>query len=72
MKAIPIEHKAKPPREIIVRRIPCEVYSRIVGYLRPTSAWNAAKQVEFADRITFRVPDIVLLDRRSTDADGQE
>lgn len=28
----------------------CEVYSRIVGYLRPVSQWNAAKQAEFSVR----------------------
>jgi len=37
-------------------RVPCEVYSRVVGYLRPVSAWNDAKQQEFADRVTFRQP----------------
>ncbi len=25
----------------------CEVYSRVVGYLRPVGAWNAGKQAEF-------------------------
>lgn len=34
-------------------RIPCEVYSRIVGYLRPVQNWHAGKQQEFADRVTF-------------------
>ncbi len=28
----------------------CEVYSRIVGYLRPVSQWNRGKQAEFAVR----------------------
>ena len=28
----------------------CEVYSRIVGYLRPVSQWNAGKQAEYAVR----------------------
>ena len=28
----------------------CEIYSRIVGYLRPVSQWNAAKQAEFKVR----------------------
>lgn len=32
-----------------------EVYSRVVGYLRPTSRWNDGKQSEFMDRKTFRV-----------------
>lgn len=27
-----------------------EVYSRVVGYLRPVQQWNAGKQAEFADR----------------------
>ena len=34
----------------------CEVYSRVVGYLRPVSQWNEGKQAEFADRKTYRVP----------------
>jgi ribonucleoside-triphosphate reductase len=31
----------------------CEVYSRIVGYLRPVSQWNEGKQEEFKERVTF-------------------
>ena len=38
-------------------KVPCEVYSRIVGYLRPVQAWNEGKQAEFEDRKTFRVPE---------------
>ena len=34
-------------------RIPCEVYSRIVGYLRPLDAWNVGKQQEFKDRVVY-------------------
>ena len=33
----------------------CEVYSRIVGYLRPTSQWNKGKQQEYKDRLEFVV-----------------
>lgn len=33
----------------------CEVYSRIVGYLRPTSSWNKGKSEEFRERKTFKV-----------------
>lgn len=32
-----------------------EVYSRVVGYLRPVSQWNAGKQSEFALRKTYQV-----------------
>ncbi len=31
----------------------CEVYSRVVGYLRPVAQWNDAKQEEFYDRKLF-------------------
>ena len=31
----------------------CEVYSRIVGYLRPTNQWNPGKLAEFKDRRMF-------------------
>jgi len=31
----------------------CEVYSRVVGYLRPVDQWNDGKQAEFAVRRTF-------------------
>ena len=31
----------------------CEVYSRVVGYLRPVTQWNDGKQAEFADRQLF-------------------
>lgn len=33
----------------------CEVYSRVVGYLRPVSQWNAGKQSEFEERKEFKV-----------------
>ena len=32
-------------------RTKTEVYSRIVGYLRPVNQWNEGKREEFADRI---------------------
>jgi ribonucleoside-triphosphate reductase len=31
----------------------CEVYSRVVGYLRPVKQWNTGKQQEFKDRKEF-------------------
>jgi ribonucleoside-triphosphate reductase len=31
----------------------CEVYSRVVGYLRPVDQWNDGKQAEFGIRRTF-------------------
>lgn len=32
---------------------PCEVYSRVVGYIRPVSQWNEGKQQEFKERKEF-------------------
>lgn len=30
-----------------------EVYSRVVGYIRPVQQWNKGKQAEFADRLEY-------------------
>ena len=38
---------------------PCEVYSRIVGYLRPVQQWNLGKQEEFKQRKEFKIPKLV-------------
>ncbi|MBC7074263.1 hypothetical protein H5T58_02680 [Candidatus Parcubacteria bacterium] len=34
---------------------PCEVYSRIVGYLRPVQQWNLGKQQEFKQRKEYKI-----------------
>lgn len=34
----------------------CEVYSRVVGYLRPVSQWNKGKKEEYGDRLEFLNP----------------
>ncbi len=34
---------------------PCEVYSRIVGYLRPLTQWNTGKVQEFHERKEFKI-----------------
>lgn len=34
-------------------RTRCEVYSRVVGYLRPVQQWNEGKQEEFKQRKAF-------------------
>ena len=41
-----------------VTRQLCEVYSRVVGYIRPVKQWNPGKQAEFYDRKTFKMPKI--------------
>ena len=34
---------------------PCEVYSRVVGYIRPVKQWNFGKQQEFKERKEYKV-----------------
>lgn len=34
---------------------PVEVYSRVVGYLRPVATWNDGKRQEFADRQEYAI-----------------
>lgn len=36
-------------------RTPCEVYKRIVGYIRPVSSANVGKQEEMKDRKMFNI-----------------
>lgn len=33
----------------------CEVYSRVVGYLRPVKGWNQGKRQEFKERKEYRI-----------------
>lgn len=33
--------------------MPCEVYSRVVGYYRPVDNWNLGKRQEFSERNTY-------------------
>jgi len=37
-------------------RTRCEVWTRVMGYYRPVSMWNAGKQSEYADRRAFLEP----------------
>ena len=39
------------------RKVPCEVYSRIVGYFRPIRNWNKGKRQEFEDRKVYLTPE---------------
>jgi len=35
-----------------------EIYSRVVGYLRPVNQWNSGKQAEFKMRSRYRIGDV--------------
>jgi len=47
---LPGEHFTCPKCQSV-----CEVYSRIVGYMRPVNQWNSGKQQEFKDRKLFAI-----------------
>lgn len=38
---------------------PCEVYSRIVGYIRPIQQWNKGKKQEYKERKEYKTPALV-------------
>jgi ribonucleoside-triphosphate reductase len=42
------------PVKTKLKRQPCEVYSRVCGYMRPVAHWNDAKKAEFHDRLVFK------------------
>jgi len=37
------------------KRTLCEVYSRVVGYLRPVNQWNPGKEAEFKKRKEYKL-----------------
>jgi hypothetical protein len=41
-----------------VKAIPCDIYSRVVGYYTRVSDWNYGKKEEFAHRSTMTVKDM--------------
>jgi ribonucleoside-triphosphate reductase len=49
------EHVLCPECKKENKETACEVYSRVVGYLRPVSQWNEGKQAEWNDRKVFKV-----------------
>ena len=40
--------------QCLICNAPAEVYSRVVGYLRPVARWNDGKQAEYADRTPYQ------------------
>ena len=44
-----------------IKAVPCEVYSRVVGYFRPVQNWNPGKQQEFKDRKTVKIDSYVKI-----------
>ncbi len=60
---IPGKHETCPICVKDKKTTACEVYSRVVGYLRPVNQWNKGKQQEFSDRRTFDMMKKVMVKR---------
>ena len=52
------DEAAKPPAITLCddERQPCEVWTRVMGYHRPTSSFNIGKKGEFSERQYFTEP----------------
>lgn len=37
------------------KQVPCEIYSRVVGYYQPITQWNLGKREEFKNRRMLNV-----------------
>ena len=49
------QHFTRPPVVLDdARRTRCEIWTRVMGYHRPTASFNVGKQGEFQDRLFFR------------------
>ncbi len=46
----PCQDAAKGKKKVLVKVVPTEVYSRVVGYYRPIQNWNKGKVEEFSRR----------------------
>jgi ribonucleoside-triphosphate reductase len=55
------EHQLCPTCQAMQKTTECEIYSRVVGYIRPVNQWNKGKQQEFRDRTTFDLRERVLV-----------
>ena len=51
-----------------MKQIPCEIYTRIVGYYRPVSEANKGKREEISQRKLYKLPQ---LSENPTHADDQ-
>ena len=58
------EREIEVAGEGFVWKMPCEIWSRVVGYFRPVQNWNEGKQQEFSDRVYY---DLEKTSRRQRD-----
>ncbi|SFN85993.1 Anaerobic ribonucleoside-triphosphate reductase [Formivibrio citricus] len=59
MTAVSVQEKPQTAGQTILKdeeRTRCEVWTRVMGYHRPVSAFNVGKKSEFAERKFFNEP----------------
>ncbi len=44
-----------------MRKMPCDIYSRVTGYYQPVRLWNPGKKSEFRDRFSDRFTERVRI-----------
>lgn len=44
----------KKEKNLEKNRTYCEIYSRVVGYLRPINQYNPGKMQEYKDRVNYK------------------
>ena len=50
-----LHHECIPTQKIKVKLIPCEIFSRVVGYYRPIQNWNEGKVEEWKERMMLEL-----------------
>ncbi len=63
------EQEQKRTQQKKKERTPCEIFSRVVGFLTPLSQWNVGKREEFRQRKTY---DKALREARFQDSQKEE
>lgn len=48
-----------------MKKVPCEVFSRVSGYYRPVSQWNPGKKSEFETRLF--IDHVKSMDKKDAD-----
>lgn len=54
-----LQQKIKELKETPCHGSHCEVFSRVVGYMRPVQNWNKGKQEEYAMRKMMKIENAV-------------
>jgi hypothetical protein len=51
-------HNYTDPENLLTdeERQPCEIYTRVMGYIRPVSEFNRGKKSEYLARVCFQEP----------------